>query len=85
MFDAAKQLGSDPKRRSRRALDYLEQGGRDLAATAGPLRPTASERPRSHPVLLRVGVRELPRFLSPALACRPIPSCGAWSCFLKAW
>jgi ABC-type transport system substrate-binding protein len=65
LLDEAKRLGKDPKV-TRRALDFVEQAQEIFPELPG-LREYRINLKTTHPVL-RVGVRDLPRFLSPALA-----------------
>jgi ABC-type transport system substrate-binding protein len=66
LFDAARGLGKDPKNLEQ-ALELLKQAEETWPQLPG-LRAYRTELVESHPIL-RVGVRELPRYLSPARAC----------------
>ncbi len=66
LFDRAREVGKDPNRMTE-AQDLLKQAEETWPQLPG-LRAFRIELARTHPIL-RVGVRELPKYLSPSRAC----------------
>jgi peptide/nickel transport system substrate-binding protein len=69
LYEEARRLGKD-KKTLQQAQDYLKQAEETWPELPG-LRAYRIELSQSHPVL-RVGVRELPRYLSPERACTDV-------------